>query len=234
MFIINMDKETKNKLMKIIKKSTYLSLSYDYVWREEYKQLDKIYKINQKEVVDILYEIALNDTIENYSENYSCILILQYLILEHQDVDDVTYLTSIYRKMIFEIFSNDKYNRLRGLDDLTLVGVTKDEAEDLYRKDVKTQTDHNILKKCKYQILAHEYQRLYPKQRGFVSILYFLEFNTPDKRTTTSLESKINSEIKKHGVKIVREWTESVLNNEYTSERIKTALKQMKISDDPW
>lgn len=230
-----MNKEIKNKLIELINESRSLTLSPEYIWCDEYKEIDKIYNMNKKEVVDILYKMALDYPIENPFENYNYILILYYLLLEHEDVgDDIKYLKSSYRKLILAIFSNNKYTKLRTLDRLTTIGFTKKESEDLYRVAVKTETDQEVLKKYKYEILSHEYYRLFPKQNGFDYGIRILELHSKGKINMVDLEDYIKSNIKKYGGKIVSEWIELFLKHEYASKDAKTALKQMKISDVLW
>lgn len=229
-----MDKTTKTELLKLIKDSNYLTSSWYYVQNDIYKQLDKIYKDNQKEVVDMLYEMVLDTTIEDVFENNSRRSILHYLLLEHErHNDDVTYLKAVYRKMVVEIFANDKYGKLRGFDEVTTIGFTKDEAEDLFRKYIKIETIPSVIKKYKYEILQLESARLFPKP-GFAQTIHILELHDPGKDKINTLQDNINNRIKNHGVKIVNEWVKTFLDHEYLSESSKDMLRQIKISDGIW
>lgn len=228
-----MDKETKNKLIDVAKESKYLTLSWEYVTRDEYKQIDKMYEMDKKEVVNILYNMALDTTLETYFDNINYIFILHYLLLEHEDVnDDVTYLKSMYRKLVLEIFENDKYVKIRGFGGLTFVGFTKDEAENLYRSYVETETDPDVIKKYKYEILKHEYERLYPGL--FHYIIHILEMHEPSNDKLERLQANIDMEVKNIGEKTINEWAKLFLDNKYASKNAKDLLKQVKIGDSTW
>ena len=223
-----MDKETKTKLIKLAKESKYLTLSWEYVTRDEYKQIDEMYKTNEKEVVNILYGMALDTALKTSFDNINYIFILHYLLLEHEDVnDDVTYIKSMYRKMILEIFENDKYVKIRGFDGITFAGFTKDEAENLYRSHVETETDPDVIKKYKYEILRYEYDRLYPGLFNY--IICILEIHEPSNDKLETLQSNIDAEVKNLGEKIILEWANLFLNNKYASKDAKDLLKQVKI-----
>ena len=228
-----MEKTIKMKLLELIKESRHLTSSWYYVQDDIYKQIDEIYESHQKEVVDILYTMTL-DTIEDPFDNNTYRAILYYLLLEHKySKDDVRYLKASYKKMILKIFTNDKYTRLREFDNLTAVGFTKMESENLFRKYIKSETDPAVIKKYKYEILLLESDRLFPNRR-FTQTICILELHQPGKDKINTLQDNINNRIKDYGIDIVREWIKVFLNHEYLSEGANDMLRQVKISDVVW
>lgn len=226
--LLIMEKIIKIELLELIKESRYLTSSWYYVQGDIYKQLDIIYEANQKEVVDILYDMALDVNIKNFFESISYVSILGYLLLEHERANDnVTCVKDAYRKMVLEIFKNNDYVKLRGSEGLMFVGFTKDEAEDLFRKYIKTETDPATIKKYKYEILQLESSRLFPKH-SFAQTICILELHDTGKDKINTLQDNINNRIKDYDVKIVRKWIKLFLNHEYLSEAAKDILRLVK------
>ena len=223
-----MDNKTKDKLIELCKKSRYNTESWYYVKSNEYKQINNMYESNEKEVVDILYDMALDVSTGDMWENNNYIFILHYILFEHErHNDDIAYLKLAYRKIILEIFENDKYAKWRTFNNITVIGFTKDEAEDLYRSHVETETDPRVIKKYKFEILRHEYDRLYPGIFDF--IIHILEIHDPSEEKMEMLQFNIDLEVKKHSEKIIYEWVNLFLNNKYASKDAKDLLKQVKI-----
>ena len=221
-----MEKEVKRELEKIIKNE--YEVDWYFPWKEEYKQVDQIYMDNEKELVDLLYRIALDSNSDNqFSMN--CMFVMQCLLVIHEEQGhDVTYIESVYKEMVLKVFEKPRQTKFKTEHiNLLLHVFTSAESEALLRKHIEHETDPKIIKEYKYCILNYEFHQLFPKQGGFVYTMCILEKHTPGKQKTETLEYDINKKIKEYGIKIVQEWSEKYLNHEYASEEGKSLLRQV-------
>ena len=190
-----MKEETKEKLISLVKSSEFAGIDAYFHTRDQYKAIDKIYMSNPKETVDIIYELALEIDKVKSDDNVNRISVLHNLMFSHLRDDDMTYLKSIFRKMVLEIFEKNEYAEFRRmLGSIIRAGFDKKEIKELYEKYLKVETDPEIIIKYKYQLLSIDLYNAFPKH--VFDIMNFLELNELKSNTVERAQANIDVDIK--------------------------------------
>lgn len=226
-----MDTKTKEELINLVKTSKFAYTDGYFHISDKYKKIDEIYMKHPKETVDIIYKSALDiDTINNNKDRMA---VLHNLVFSHKDN---TYIKSVFRKMILEIFNNEKYIEFRYiLGDMIYDGLDRQEIKELYTKYLKTETDSRNIEIYKNQILNLDLYEAFPDQQGFSLTTNTIELNEPKKHTVGYIQGLVDARINEDGIDLVLKWLRMFYNHEYTKEHSKQVLKQIKINGEvPW
>ena len=194
-----------------------------------YKAIDKIYVKNPKETVDIIFELALDlNNVKDDTEDR--ISVLYNLLAAHKyNKDDVTYIKLIFRKMVIEIFEEEKYTKFRYiLPTMISAGFDEKEIEKLFRKYIKTEQDPRNIEVYKFRLLSIDLDKAFPKH--VFGITSLLELNEVKPHTVKRVQESINTDIREYGVDVVREYIKIFHDNEYIKETSKQVLKQIKVN----
>lgn len=226
----------KEELIKLLSTCNNTCFDNEYVQDDVYKNIDKIYVDNPIKTTNLLYSIALD--VNNISDfkigiNESAMSTMRLLLVEHRkNKDDVTYIESIYKKMVKQIFAEEKYLKFKIILDelLWYGGFTKNEIGNLYGKYVEIETDPDVIKKYKYELLEIDLRQAFPdKVFGFMSVL---ELGSPRTTNVATIQKILDSDVRDYGADVVIEYIKMLYNHKYTKEHTKIILKQLVINGD--
>lgn len=228
-----MDKETREKLIDLVKNSKFAYADSYFNTGDQYKAIDKIYIKYPKETVNIIYELALNLDKVKTRDTEDRIFVLYNLLVTRKYANDIMYLKSVFRKMVLGIFGDEKYVKFRSiLPELIYAGFDRKETEGLFRKYLKTEINQHVITNYKFELLSLDLLNAFPKQGGFSFTTSTLELSEPREYTVEHIQILVDARIKKDGAEIVHEWLKMFYNHEYTKEGSKQVLKQIKINNE--